>query len=187
MGEATWRGDRFDDEPLSKFAHSVPQSDAAPEHDGHDHQMHKVDEINLKKLTHSRGPTAEADIAAFGRILGNPQNVVGRAADEVEACSVSERDRRSLVMGHHENRRSKRRLVSPPSLPSVVRPFTALRAELSPSHDLGADSLTPHTGQRAINGNRVLHLVDSMDDATVELIEKLLSATDRMVERSEEH
>jgi hypothetical protein len=61
--------------------------------------------------------------------------------------------------------------------------FTGLGAELPPSHYLGADPLTPQTGQRAIDGDGLLHFVDSVDDATVEVIEQSLGATDRTVER----
>jgi hypothetical protein len=85
-------------------------------------------------------------------------------------------------MGHDEDRRLEGWLVSPPSLPPVVWPFTALRSEFSSPHYLGAASLTPHTGQRAIDCNPVAHLADSVYEATVELIEELLSATDRMIE-----
>ena len=50
-----------------------------------------------------------------------------------------ERERRPLVVGHHEDRGVERRLVAPPALPLVVGPGAALRAELVAAHDLGAD------------------------------------------------
>ena len=49
--------------------------------------------------------------------------------------------RRARVMRQHEHRHVVRRLVAPPALPALVRPWPADRPEHVPAQDPGADSL----------------------------------------------
>ena len=49
-------------------------------------------------------------------------------------------DRGPRMMGQHEHRGMKGRIVAPPALPFLVGPRTTLGPELVPSHDLSADA-----------------------------------------------
>src|ERR1700753_4049370 len=51
------------------------------------------------------------------------------------------------MAGEDENRGVERRVVSPPSVPLLVRPGSVVRAELAPPHDLGADARFPGAGE----------------------------------------
>src|SRR4051812_17700379 len=86
-------------------------------------------------------------------------------------------------MGHDEHRCPERWLVAPPTAPSVVGPLAGLRPELAPSHDLGADALTPRAEQSTIQRHGVVDLVDPVDDTAVEPTEELPGTADRGVER----
>ena len=68
------------------------------------------------------------------------------------------------MVGEHEDRRVKGRVVSPPALPGFIAPGTSLRSELVASHDLGADSWTPLTGEGVVDAKAAswfsVHLVE---------------------------
>ncbi len=44
------------------------------------------------------------------------------------------------MVGENKDRGVERRVVSPPSVPLLVRPGAVVGAELAPAHDLGADA-----------------------------------------------
>src|ERR1700733_788657 len=55
------------------------------------------------------------------------------------------------MVGEDENRGVERRVVSPPSVPVLVRPGAGLGAELAPPHDLGADARLPGAGESVVD------------------------------------
>src|ERR1700733_7341025 len=55
------------------------------------------------------------------------------------------------MVGEDENRGVERRVVSPPSVPLLVRPGAVLGAELAPPHDLGADARLPGAGESVVD------------------------------------
>lgn len=75
------------------------------------------------------------------------------------------------MVGHDEHRGPKRRLVTPPALPSVIGPITLLGTKFAPSHDLGPDALAPQRGQSTVDGDRCVDTVDPVDEASVETTE----------------
>ena len=74
-------------------------------------------------------------------------------------------------------------LVVPPAAPPVIGPIANLRSELSASHDLGADALTPHTGEGAIERERGIHLVNPVNGTAVERAKQPSGIADRGIER----
>src|SRR5690349_10559686 len=102
--EATWRGDRLDGEALIQAICSAPDRHAPPECYGYDDQVHEVDQVRLKELTHRRRPSADPHVATVGRLLGLAKHLVWRSIHETEACSVGEVDRWMRVMAQDEHR-----------------------------------------------------------------------------------
>ena len=45
---------------------------AAPERDGHDHQVHVVDQVGLQKLPHDRRSFTDTDVLVWGPNLRHP-------------------------------------------------------------------------------------------------------------------
>src|SRR5215470_9735248 len=86
------------------------------------------------------------------------------------------------VVAHDEHGCLEWRFVAPPAPPPVVGPLADLGTELAASHYLGADALTPHAGQGAVQRDGGIRLIDAMDDPAVEQLEQLLGAADRGVE-----
>jgi hypothetical protein len=145
--------------------------------------VHEVDQVGVEELADRGGASADPDVAAIRGLLGQVQHLVGRRVDEVEAGPVGELDRAALVMGHDEHRCPERWFVAPPAAPSVVGPLAGLRPELAPSHDFGADALTPRAEESTIQRDGVVDLVDPVNDAAVEPTEELPGTADRGVER----
>jgi hypothetical protein len=75
-----------------------------------------------------RPGTAEARRGTAGHLDGGPQ-----------------------MAGEDKDRGAERRVVSPPAVPLLVRPGAAVRAELAPAHDLGADARFPGAGESVVD------------------------------------
>jgi hypothetical protein len=56
-------------------------------------------------------------------------------------------------MGEHEDGGMERRLLTPPALPLLVGPRSALRAELIASHDLRADARSPGAREGVVDAD----------------------------------
>src|SRR6478752_6556260 len=175
MGEATAGADRLDGEGRFGAVRALPQRHSAPEGDGHDHEVHEVDQSGLEELANRGRPASDTDVEAAGGLLCTLQHVLRCSVHEVKARSVAELDGRMGVVAHDEHRCPKGGLVTPPSAPAVVGPLTDLRAELPTSHDLGADSLAPQAGQRPVQRPRAVDAVDTVDGPAVEPSNSLLA------------
>src|ERR1700687_5448030 len=82
----------------------------------------------------------EANVAAAGgsgRLLQSGVNAIG---DKAKLRTSRHLERRPRVMRQHEDGRVIRRLVAPPALPAVVRPWASDRAEHVAPKNPGADS-----------------------------------------------
>src|SRR5947209_11295335 len=55
------------------------------------------------------------------------------------------------MVGEDKNRDVEWRVVSPPSVPLLVRPRAVLGAELAPPHDLGTDARFPGAGESVVD------------------------------------
>src|SRR6185369_11395124 len=118
---------------------TVPQPDAAAEHDWDLHDMQMVDEPGGQELAqHRRAPT-DADVLTVCRFPSNGECISRLGVDEMERRTAVHLQWRTRAMGQHVHRRVERRVWSPPSAPlRVVLP--SRRAELAGAHDLRADA-----------------------------------------------
>lgn len=108
--------------------------------------MQGVDQVGGKELTNDVRATTEPNVLALrGRL--RPLEDGGRIGVDEMKGGVRQGERRTLMVGHHENRGVERRLVTPPALPFAVPPRPALRPELVASHDLGADVVGEIAGE----------------------------------------
>ena len=105
-----------------------------------------IDEVGVEELPDGAGATAQSDILAVGGRARLLQHRGGVAGEEVEG-RVGQGEGGPLVVGHDEDRSVERRLLTPPALPLVVGPGSALRAELVAAHDLGANVAGEVSGQ----------------------------------------
>src|SRR5580693_1181227 len=62
------------------------------------------------------------------------------------------------MVGEDKNRGAERRVVSPPSVPLLVRPGAVVRAELAPPHDLGTDARFPGAGESIVDAGAAARL-----------------------------
>ena len=119
---------------------TVQQMFPGPEQDGRDRQVQLVDQGGAQILPNGGHAAAQPDVAAARRVPRLLQRGVNAVGDEPELRAALHRERRSRVMGQHEDGRVIRRLVAPPALPAVVRPRAADRAEHVPAENPRADS-----------------------------------------------
>jgi hypothetical protein len=129
----------------------VPEPLPAPQHDGHHDDVQVVDQVGGQERADGGRAAADADIPSSGSLTGLRERLGRAGVEEVERRPAVHLDRGPRVVGEDENRGVERRVVSPPSIPLLVRPRAALRAELGPPHDLGADARFPGAGERVVD------------------------------------
>src|SRR5476649_622764 len=126
---------------IAQCAHidAVQEMLAGTEQDGSHGEMQLVDQAGAQILPNRRQAATEADITAAccgARLFEGGVNAFG---DEAKFRSSRHRDRRPRVMRQHEDRRVIWRLVAPPALPAVVRPWAPDRTEHVASENPGSD------------------------------------------------
>jgi hypothetical protein len=75
----------------------------------------------------------------------------GAGVEEVKRGTAVHLDGGPGMVGENKDRGVERRVVSPPSVPLLVRPGSVVRAELAPPHDLGADARGPSAGESVVD------------------------------------
>ena len=163
MGNPAGRAGRLNLEPLLKILETVPQAFPASEDDGHDRDVHIVDEIGCQELTNCGWPSTNAYIQAAGRFPGRLQGLGGTRVYEMERGPTLHRDGRPGMVGEDENRSVERRIVPPPPFPVVVSPPAPLGPELVPAHDLRTDAGAPVAGEGIVDAGAAclaLHLLE---------------------------
>src|SRR5688500_1532135 len=85
--------------------------------------------------------------------------------NEVKRRVAFHRDRRPGVMRQHEDRNVERRVIAPPALPRVVRPFAADRSEHVATENPCTDVLQPARGELIVDAGSAavftLHLLEA--------------------------
>src|SRR5207302_5403910 len=109
------------------------------EQDGHDHQVHVVDQAGAEVLLDLGDATAEPDVVSTSSPERPLERRLDALVDKVERRPALHRDGRTWVVGEHEHRVVIRRVVPPPATPLVAAPWPADRAENCARHDRGAD------------------------------------------------
>src|SRR5581483_3292220 len=124
----------------------------ASEHDGHDHDVHLVDQVGGQELTDGCDTTTDANVATTGSVASSAEGVLRRCVDEVERRATLHLDRGARMVGQYEDGGVKGRLIAPPALPVVViSPRPAMGTELVPPHDLCADPHIPLAGELVVD------------------------------------
>ena len=91
--------------------------------------MQLIEQARAQVLLNRRDATADAHILAAGRLARATQRFLNAARDEVERRAPFHRERLARVVRQHENLAMIRRVVAPPSSPTLVGPFAAHGAE----------------------------------------------------------
>src|SRR5437870_3284054 len=126
---AVWAAVEVFEEPL-----------AAAEQDGHDHEVHLVDQASAEVLLDRGNAAAESDVISVGGLEPSLERRLDAVVNEVERGPALHRDGRTWVVGEHEHRVVERRVVPPPAGPLVAAPRPADRAEHVAPHDGGANA-----------------------------------------------
>src|SRR5262245_43908 len=116
---------------------------AGAEQDWRDGQMQLVDQAGAQVLPNRRYATAEPNIASARGGLGLLQRGLHPLGDEPKLGASRHPQRRPRVMGQHENGCVIRRLLSPPALPALIRPWAADGPEHVPPENPGPESGEP--------------------------------------------
>ena len=112
-----------------EFIQPLPEAFATPEEYGHEHDVHLVDQAGSEKLAEGRRPSADANVQAAGRLSGNLQGFERAGVDEVERRPAFHLDRGPGVVGEHEHRGVKDRIIPPPARPLLVGPLATVRSK----------------------------------------------------------
>src|SRR5215467_7904124 len=129
MGDTAWGADGLHVEAPLELLEPVPETLTTSEDDGHDHDVHGVDQVGGEELADGRWASSDADVQATGSFPGNLQGLGGGSVDEVEGRLSFHRDRWPGVMGEDVHGGMEGRVVAPPALPLLVRPRSALGSE----------------------------------------------------------
>src|SRR5205807_3097297 len=92
---------------------------AAAEQDGHDHQVHLVDQAGAEVLLDLGDATAEPDVVSTSSPERPLERRLDALVDKVERRPALHRDGRTCVVGEHEHRVVIRRVGPPPATPLV--------------------------------------------------------------------
>src|SRR5579859_3666700 len=103
--------------------------------------MHFVHESRLQVLLNRGDASSDADIQTIRRLSGQPQRGVDAIRYKVECCSAVHDDRFAGMVRQYKNGHAIRRSVAPPTLPLVVGPGAANRAEHVSTQNPRADIL----------------------------------------------
>ena len=151
MDDAARGVDGFDVEALLECLKSVPQPLPSAEDDGHDDNVHVVDQVGGKELSDGGRASADADVESARRFLGDPEGLDRARVNEVKRRAASHLDRGTGVVGEDEHGRMKWWVVAPPALPLLVSPRSALGSELVSAHDLDTDAGIPVTSEGVVD------------------------------------
>src|SRR5258708_6317427 len=150
MGDAAGRADRLKVEALLEFLEPFPKAFPACKNDGHDRDVHVVDQVGREELANCGRSSANPDVQTASRLPGGLQGLGGAGVDEVERCTALHLHPGPWMGGGDEHRGMEGRVVAPPALPLLVGPRAALRPKLVSSHDLGPDARAPVAGEGVV-------------------------------------
>src|SRR6516164_1357647 len=134
-------------EPLQ----TVPEPFPAAQHDRHHDDVQVVDQVGGQEFADGGRATADADIPARGGLARLRKRLSGAGVEEVKRGTAVHLDGGPGMVGEDKDRGVEWRVVSPPSVPLLVRPGAVVRAELAPPHDLGTDARGPGAGESVVD------------------------------------
>src|SRR6476661_383071 len=158
VDDSRWRRSRFDVKALFESLEPIPEPFTAAQEDRYDDDMHVVDQIGFEELSDRADAAANPDVEVTcqGACLLERGDRVG--VDEMKGCSTFHFQYRPRMVRQDNDRGVEDRVVTPPSLPFLVLPGAALRAELVAPHDLHTDPGAPGVRKRLVDAERSLRL-----------------------------
>src|SRR3974390_996678 len=151
MGHAGRAACRLHFESLFEPFVSVPETHASPEENGHDGDVHEVDEVGLDEFANGRRTPTNADVQSSGGLSRDLQGSDRAGVDEIEGRSALHLEGWVGEVGEHDDGSVKRWVVAPPALPTVVDPGASLGSELVTAGDLGSDPRRPIAGKEIVD------------------------------------
>src|SRR5262245_49812608 len=112
---------------VAQRAQIHPREDALPasQQRRRDDEVELVDQAGAQVLADRGDPAAQADVAPRRGFLRLLERSVDSFGDEMKHGAAFHRQRRPRMMRQHEDRRVVRRLLAPPTLPTLVGPRSA--------------------------------------------------------------
>ena len=121
--------------------------------------MHFVNQPRRKILTDGGHSTPEPDVFSLSVCHRLLQGLMNPTRDEAELGTALHGERRSRMVGQDQHGGVKRRVVTPPTPPTIVRPRTTNRAEHVAAHDRGADPLEGACDKVVVGARRATDLL----------------------------
>src|SRR5579859_1288235 len=183
VGDAARTVHGLDPETVFEPLQTVPEPLPAAQHDRHYDDVQVVDQAGGQEFADSRRAAADADIPARGGLARLLKRSGGAGVEEFKRGTAVHLYGRPGMVGEDKDRGVERRVVSPPSVPLLVRPGPMVRAELAPPHDLGADALGPRAGEGVVDAGAAAGLALHGAEGTSQE-EPLVQPGSRMPKRS---
>src|SRR5262245_49609638 len=120
--------------------------------------MQIVNQTGLEVLANRRNATADPDIAIACRGLRLTERRLDPVGHEMKRRPAFHPDRRTRVMRQYEGGHMIGRLVTPPSLPAVIRPGAANRPKHIASENPRADVLEAFFGHPIVDAGLTIAL-----------------------------
>jgi hypothetical protein len=136
----------------------VEEAFAATKQKRDDVNLHLVNEAGREILLEDLGATAERHILAIGCLACLLESRLDAVGDEKECRASLHGQRLPRVMCEHENRVVEWRVIAPPSLPWVLAPRPAHRAEHVATHDRRTDVLKSLAQHIVINSRLAVYI-----------------------------
>src|SRR6476661_8237132 len=157
---------------VTKRAHvePVPERLTLAEQDRPHREVQLVDQARLHVLANRRGAAADPDVLSVRRFLRLRERRMDAIRDEAELRAALHHHRLSRVVRQHERRHVIRRLVAPPALPALVRPWAAHGAEHVAAEDPCTEAPEPTLGDLVVDAGftDVAFAVHALEDASRE-------------------
>lgn len=148
-------------------------------------EVNLIHVAGLNVLPHRLGTAADLNVLCACRFARPLQRIFDAVRDEMKRRSAQHLDRRSWIMRQYESRRMIRRIVTPPALPLIVRPFPTNGSEHVATEDEGTETFHCAPGEPVIKASFTVlfsqHLAKS-SRREKPLKELLATQTKRMIQ-----
>src|SRR5580698_6750922 len=133
---------------------------ASSEQDRRKRKVQFIDQAGLQVLANGRDATSDLDVTRSRGVACALERGVDPVRDKVERGAALHYDRLAGVVRQDERGSVIGRIVSPPALPAVVRPFPAHRTEHVPAKDEGTEAVHRPVGKSLVHALRATALAE---------------------------
>ena len=92
MGDSAGAAHRLHVEALFESLQPSPQRFPAPKYDGHQGNVHVIDQVRSQELADGRRAPADADVQGAGGLSRCSEGLGGTRVDEMERCTTVQLD-----------------------------------------------------------------------------------------------